>query len=123
MNVLINLQLYILLTLHYMLIGCLYIKLKFLRAKFLKNTMEGIRNVMKINDTFIIALLIFNETKNKNLVKFYWVLSCVLYYFIENYVCVDYICCHFKTLSFVYSDKNSKKQVIMYYLVLAFQNC
>ena len=31
-------------------------------------------------------------------------LSIVLYYFIDNYVCIDYICCQYKTLSVVCCD-------------------
>ena len=41
----------------------------------------------------------------KNPTKVYMVLSCVLYYVIENYVCVYYLCCHFKTLSVISSNK------------------
>ena len=43
--------------------------------------------------------------QNKNPIKAYRVLSCVLYYFIENYVCIDYLCCHSKTLSVISSYK------------------
>ena len=41
--------------------------------------------------------------------KMYWVLSCVLYYVIENYVSIDYLCCHYKTLSVISSDKISEE--------------
>ena len=40
-----------------------------------------------------------------NPIKFYRVLSCVIYYGIDNYVCVDYLCCYSKTLSVIFSDK------------------
>ena len=59
---------------------------------------------MKKNDTCVIAPVIFNETK-KNPTKVYRVLSCVIYSFIDNYVCIDHLCCHSKTLSATSSDK------------------
>ena len=37
------------------------------------------------------------------------VLSCVIYYVIDNYVCIDYLCFHSKTLSFIYFDKISEE--------------
>ena len=39
----------------------------------------------------------------------YRVLSCVPYSVIENYVCIDYLCCHFKNLSVISSDKISEE--------------
>ena len=56
-------------------------------------------------DTCVIVLVMFNDTKTKNPTKVYRVLSCVLYYVIENYVCIEYICFHSKTLSVIFSDK------------------
>ena len=47
----------------------------------------------------------FYETKTKYPTKAYKALSCVLYSVIEHYVCFDYLCFHFKTLSVTYSDK------------------
>ena len=41
----------------------------------------------------------------KNPIKVYRVLSCVLYYIIKNYVCIDYLCCQSKTLRSIYYDK------------------
>ena len=35
----------------------------------------------------------------------YRVLSCVLYSVIDNYVCIDYLCCNYKTLRVISSDK------------------
>ena len=40
-----------------------------------------------------------------NTTKVYRVLSCVLYSFIENYFCIDYLCCHYKILIVISSDK------------------
>ena len=76
-----------------------------LRATFHQNTMEGIRNVMRKNDTCVIAIVMFYETKTKNLIKLYRVLSCVFYSIIENYVCIEYLCCNSKTLSVISSNK------------------
>ena len=39
----------------------------------------------------------------------YRVLSCVLYSVIENYACIDYLCCQYKTLSSISSDKISEQ--------------
>ena len=39
----------------------------------------------------------------------YRVLSCVIYYVIDNCIYIDYICCHPKKLSVIYSDKLSEE--------------
>ena len=51
----------------------------------------------------------FYENKTKNRVKTYRMLSCVLYSVINNYFCIDYICCNPKTLSVISSDKIFKQ--------------
>ena len=38
---------------------------KFLRATFHQNTMEGIKNIMRKKDTYVIALIFFYESKTK----------------------------------------------------------
>ena len=48
--------------------------------------MKGIKNVMKNNNTYVISIVMFYENKTNNPTKIYMVLSCVLYYFIDNYV-------------------------------------
>ena len=77
---------------------------KFLRDTFHPNTMKKIRNVMRKKDTCVIALIMFYESK-KIPMKVYRVLSCVIYYIIENYVCIEYLCCQSKILSSISSDK------------------
>ena len=67
--------------------------------------MKDIKHLWGKKDTCVIVLVIFNETKTKNPTKVYRVLSFVLYSVIENYVCIDYICCHSKKLSFISSAK------------------
>ena len=47
--------------------------------------------------------------KQKNTIRVYRVLSCVLYSVIDNYVFIDYICCQSKTLSRISSDKISEQ--------------
>ena len=43
--------------------------------------------------------------KQKNPTKVYRVLGCILSYVIDNYVCIDHLCCHSKTISVVSSAK------------------
>ena len=64
---------------------------------------------MRKKHTWVIALVMFYETKTKPPTQVYMVLSCVLYSIIENYVCIDYICCHYKTLSVISYDKISEE--------------
>ena len=37
--------------------------------------------------------------------KVFRVFSCFIYSFIDNYVCIDYLCCQSKNLSVICSDK------------------
>ena len=67
--------------------------------------MKNIIGVMRKKDTCIIALIMFYESKTKPPIKLYRVLSCVLYYIIDNYVCIDYLCCQSKTINSIPSDK------------------
>ena len=41
----------------------------------------------------------------KKPINVYRVVSCVIFYVIENYVCIDYLCCQYKTLNRISSDK------------------
>ena len=66
--------------------------------------MSGIINVMK-NITYIISLVMFYGYITTNPTKFFRVLSCVLYFVIEDYVCIDYIYCLSKIISVVSCDK------------------
>ena len=60
---------------------------------------------MKNKDRCVILLIMFYDSKIKNPIKFYRVLSCVLYSIAENYGCIDYICCQSKKLIRISSDK------------------
>ena len=69
---------------------------KCLRATFNQNTMVGIQNVMRKKDTCVIELIMFYDSKTKNLIKVYRVLSFVLYSVINIYVFIEYIWCQSK---------------------------
>ena len=74
--------------------------------------------VMKKKDTCVIALIMFyenNGTKPKNM---YRVLSCVLYYLIKNYVCIDYISCQYKKLNSISSNRISEQTSFNILLVI-----
>ena len=62
-------------------------------------TKPFIRNNMKNNNTRVIALVTFCETRHKNSTKAFRVLSCVIYTIIENCVCIDYLDFQSKKLS------------------------
>ena len=81
---------------------------KCLRATFHHNTMENIRDVMRKKYRCVIAIIMFYDSK-KDSIKMCGVISCVLYYIIDNYVCIDYLCCQSKTLSSISSDKISEQ--------------
>ena len=74
---------------------------KFSRDIYHENTMKNIKNVMRKKNTCVIALIILYESKSKTPVKVYKVLSYVIYYLINNYVLIDYLCCQSKTLSII----------------------
>ena len=80
----------------------------FLKETFHQSNMTAMKNVMRKKDTCVIALVMFYDTF-KNPRKVYRVLSCLLYSFMENYFCIDYICCHSKTSSIISSDKISEE--------------
>ena len=93
-------------TLHFKLIGCSYNKLKkWSRATFYENIMENIRDVIKNKDTCVIAIIMFYESKGRNPIQVYMVLSCVLYSLIKNYVCIDYIYFQSKKLISISYDR------------------
>ena len=78
---------------------------KLLKDTFHTGNMSGLRNVIYKTNTCVIALVIFYKNIAKNPTKVFRVLSSVLYYVIENHVCIDYICCQPKTLRVVCCDK------------------
>ena len=56
-------------------------------------------------NTCVISLVMIYENRTTNPTKMFRVLSCVLYYVIDNYVCIDYLCWHSKTLIVICCDK------------------
>ena len=69
---------------------------KLLKAIFHEKKMGPIRDFMRKKDTCFIALIMYYENKVTKPKKVYRVLSCVLYYLIDNYVCIDYLSCQSK---------------------------
>ena len=55
-------------------------------------TQPFIRYTLAKNDTRVLAILMFYETR-KNTKKYFKVFSCVIYTIINNYVCIDYLVC------------------------------
>ena len=53
-------------------------------------TQPHIRTILAKNNTIVLALLMFYETRN-NPKKAFKVLSCVIYKIISTYVCIDYL--------------------------------
>ena len=53
--------------------------------------METIRDVMQNKDKYFIALIMFYESKLTKQNKLCRLLSCVLSYLIDHYVCIDYL--------------------------------
>ena len=74
--------------------------------KYIFNTSNiyGIRNVMKKN-TCVIALVTFYDNRTTYPMKVFTRLSFALYSVIENYICIDYLYCQYKTLRAICYDK------------------
>ena len=53
-------------------------------------TQHCIRTILAKNNTRVLTLLMFYETR-KNPKKVFKVLSCVIYTIIRNYICIDYL--------------------------------
>ena len=75
----------------------------FLSFSFHEITMETIKYFMRKKNTCVMALIMFYENNREKLKKVYRVLSCVIYSFIDNCVCVDCLSCESKTLSSISS--------------------
>ena len=72
---------------------------KWLSVSFHENTMETIKDCLRNNNTCVMALIMFYENNGLKPKKVYRVLSCVVYYLVYNYVCIDYLSFQSKTLS------------------------
>ena len=60
-----------------------------MKITFFARTQLHIGTILAKNNTRVLELLMFYETR-KNPKKFFKVLSCVIYTIISNYVCIDY---------------------------------
>ena len=63
---------------------------KYTKTTFGAITQPHIITILETNNTRVLALLMFCETR-KNLEKVFKVLSCVIYKIISNYVSIDYL--------------------------------
>ena len=61
-----------------------------LAKSFSGTTMMPIKKVLKKENTCVLSLLMFYENRKNMILK---VLSSIVYYIMEHYVCVDYLCC------------------------------
>ena len=66
---------------------------KCLSVSFDSLAMETIKNCLKKNNTCVMPLMMIMRITEEIQKKLYRVLSCVVYYLIENYVCIDYLSC------------------------------
>ena len=55
-------------------------------------THHFIKSKLAKNNTSVLALLMFHDTKAYNPKKYFRVLSCIIYTIIKNYVCIDLAC-------------------------------
>ena len=66
-----------------------------MNTKFGEITKPHIIITLEKNNTRVLALLLFYETRADNPNKTFRVLSCVIYKIIINYVCIDYLACEY----------------------------
>ena len=77
---------------------------KLLSVSFSARTMKSIKNSLMKKNTFVMALIIIYENNGDIPKTLYRVLSCVVYYLIDNYICIDYLSCQSKILSSISSN-------------------
>ena len=70
----------------------------FLSVSFASSKMETIRDFLKNKNTCVIDTIMTYDKNGGNVKTVYRVLSCVVYYLIDNYVCNNYLLCQSKTL-------------------------
>ena len=51
------------------------------------------KNTWSKNNTNVLALLMFHETRGFKPGKYFRVFRCIIYTIIDNYVCIDYLDC------------------------------
>ena len=62
-------------------------------------------NVFNKENTCFIVIVIFDENRTTNPVKLFRVLICIIYYFKDNYVWIEYLGCKSKNSSVICFDK------------------
>ena len=65
-------------------------------TKFGEITKPFIKATLEKNNTSMLSLIMFYETRAYNPKKYYRVLILVIYTAIKNYVCIEYIACQSK---------------------------
>ena len=65
--------------------------------------MGNIRDFLRKKNTCVMTLIFFYENNRVKPKKLYRMLSCVVYYLTDNYVCIDNLLCQLKTLSSISS--------------------
>ena len=72
---------------------------RYMYNTFGETTQPFIKYTLEKNNTSVLELIMFYETRADNPEKYFRVLSCVIYIIIKNYVCIDYIYCKSKKLN------------------------
>ena len=67
-------------------------------------TQPLIKSTLYKNNSSVLALLMFCETRGLNPKKTFSVLSCVIYTIIGNYVCIDHLALQSKQIREIYMD-------------------
>ena len=78
-------------------------------------TQPFIKRTSSKNNTSVLQLLMFHETRVLKPKKAFKVLSCVIYTIIDDCVCIDYLSCQSKQLrrySYIQTKYNDKEKII-----------
>ena len=97
---------------------------KCLKEKFHSSTQSDIKNLMVKANTYVISLVMFYDNRTMNKLRLFRLLSCVVYYLIDNCVCIDYLeVVNLKSKASSILIKYSRIGVIINCFVLIFQKC
>ena len=72
--------------------------------KFSTRTQHFIKNVMTKNNTCVLSLITFHDTRKTKAKKYLIVLICVIYTIIDNFFCIDDLAFQYKQLSEICLD-------------------
>ena len=76
---------------------------KILSLSFSARKMENIKDFLMKKNTCVMVLIMIYENNGEITKQFYRVLSCIIYYLVDNYFCIYYLSCQSKTLSSISS--------------------